>query len=360
MTYNFSAGPGVLPSEVITQIKQEFEHNEHTHMSIIEISHRSKKFQKIVSDAEQKLRQLMSIPEDYAVIFLQGGGSTQFEMLPLNLATHKQHVAILDSGNFAAKAAEAVLELGKNVTVLNSTKSIKYQTLPELPSNFNSEKYDYLHIVTNNTIEGATYHQNNLPETDGRLVADMSSNILAEPYDISRFDAIFAGGQKNLGPAGVTVAIIKKDWLSEQDITGVGPMMRYKNHIDKQSMYNTAPVFSIYALNLVLDWVLQQGGVDEMYQRNLAKSKKLYDYLDQSTFYSAPVKSADRSLTNVVFTTGNLEQDKKIAKAAEEEGLFNLSGHRSVGGFRASLYNAQPMAAVDALISYLKKVEKQA
>ena len=359
-TYNFSAGPGVMPEEVITQIKQEFEKNEQTHMSIIEISHRSKQFQTIVTDAENKLRQLMHISDEYAVVFLQGGGSTQFEMMPLNFATNHHEIAFLDSGNFAQKAVEAARELGNKVTTLNSTKNMHYQKLPLLPDDFDATTYDYLHIVTNNTIEGATFHQNNLPKTTGRLVADMSSNILAEPYHVSDFDAIFAGGQKNLGPAGVTVAILKKSWLAEQDVTGVGPMMRYQNHIDKNSMYNTSPVFAIYALNLVLDWVIQQGGVTEMYRRNLEKSKRLYAYLDQSEFYTAPVEASARSLTNIVFTTGDLEKDKVIAKQATEEGLFNLRGHRSVGGFRASLYNAQPMSAVDALIAFLQKVEQQA
>ena len=358
-TYNFSAGPGVLPEAVITQMKQEFEKNEHTHMSIVEISHRSQQFQTIVANAEQKLRQLMQIPDNYGVVFLQGGGSTQFEMLPLNFATKQQKIAFLDSGNFAAKAGEAAQQLGKSVTVLASTKPTHYQSLPALPQDFDATAYDYLHIVTNNTIEGATFHQNNLPKTTGRLVADMSSNILAEPYQVTDFDAIFAGGQKNLGPAGVTVAIIKKDWLAEQDLTGVGPMMRYQNHIDKQSMYNTSPVFAIYALDLVLDWVIAQGGVAAMHERNLAKANRLYDYLDQSGFYTAPVEKSARSLTNIVFTTGDLARDKLIAKQAETQGLFNLAGHRSVGGFRASLYNAQPMAAVDALITFLKKVEAE-
>mgnify|MGYP003365161348 CR=1 FL=1 len=359
-TYNFSAGPGVLPQEVITQIKQEFEKNEFNQMSIVEISHRSKQFQTIVADAEKKLRTLMQIPDEYAVVFLQGGGSTQFEMIPLNFATDRRHIALLDSGNFAAKAAEAANALGRKVTVLSSTKNQHYQSLPLEPQAFDSNAYDYLHIVTNNTIEGTTFHQSNLPKTNGRLVADMSSNILAEPYDVTDFDAIFAGGQKNLGPAGVTVAIIKKSWLAEQNLTGVGPMMRYQNHIDKQSMYNTSPVFAIYALNLVLDWVIQQGGVTEMYRRNLEKSQRLYTYLDQSDFYSAPVAQSERSLTNIVFTTGDLKRDEAIAKRATEAGLFNLNGHRSVGGFRASLYNAQSIAAVDALITFLKKAEQEA
>ncbi|ADG39975.1 MULTISPECIES: 3-phosphoserine/phosphohydroxythreonine transaminase [Leuconostoc] len=359
-TYNFSAGPGVMPEEVITTIKQEFENNERSHMSIVEISHRSKKFQNIIISAEQKLRQLMQIPDDYAVVFLQGGGSMQFEMMPLNFATQHQNIAVLDSGNFSKKAEEAARQIGKNTTILASTKDQHYQKLPTLPSNFDASAFDYLHIVTNSTIEGAAFHQANLPQTSGRLIADMSSNILAEPYNVSDFDAIFAGGQKNLGPAGVTVAIIKKSWLAEQDLTGVGPMMRYQNHIDKQSMYNTSPVFSVYALDLVLSWVIEQGGVAEMHRQNLEKSGKLYAYLDQSDFYTAPVEKTARSLTNIVFTTGNLERDKAIAQQAEAAGLFNLAGHRSVGGFRASLYNAQPAAAVDALIAFLQKVEQNA
>jgi len=357
-TYNFSAGPGVIPEEVVTQVKNEFEKNEHTQLSIMEISHRSETFQNIIFDAEQKLRELMAIPDEYAVVFLQGGGSLQFEMLPLNFATHQQNVALLDSGNFAAKAGEAIEALGKKLTVIDSTKQQHYQQLPSLPSDFNADAYDYLHIVTNNTIEGATFHQNNLPVTSGRLVADMSSNILAEPYDINTFDAVFAGGQKNLGPAGVTLAIVRKEWLDQQDITGVGPMMRYQNHIDKQSMFNTSPVFSIYVMDLVLNWVAQQGGVAEMHRRNLMKSQRLYDFIDQSNYFSAPVATEERSLTNIIFTTGDLQNDKAIAKQATQEGLFNLAGHRSVGGFRASLYNAQPIEAVDALISFLQKVEK--
>ncbi|CAM3136067.1 3-phosphoserine/phosphohydroxythreonine transaminase [Leuconostoc rapi] len=349
-----------MPEEVITTIKREFENNERSHMSIIEISHRSKKFQHIITSAEQKLRQLMQIPDDYAVVFLQGGGSMQFEMMPLNLATKQRNIAVLDSGNFSKKAEEAARQVGKNTAILDSTKDQHYQKLPVVPSNFNASVFDYLHIVTNSTIEGAAFHQNNLPQTTGRLIADMSSNILAEPYNISDFDAVFAGGQKNLGPAGVTVAIIKKDWLADQDLTGVGPMMRYQNHIDKQSMYNTSPVFSIYALDLVLAWVLDQGGVTEMYRRNLEKSGKLYAYLDQSNFYTAPVEKSARSITNIVFTTGDIQRDKVIAQQAEAAGLFNLAGHRSVGGFRASLYNAQPTDAVDALIAFLQKVEQNA
>ncbi|MGL5888016.1 MAG: 3-phosphoserine/phosphohydroxythreonine transaminase [Leuconostoc suionicum] len=355
--YNFSAGPGVLPTPVLTKIKNEFIKNEFTHMSIIEISHRSTQFEEIINSAEERLRDLMNISDDYGVAFIQGGGSTQFEMLPLNFANNKNRIAVLDSGNFASKAAQAAVNIGKQATILDSSKMDHYHHLPMLSTDFNADEYDYLHLTTNNTIEGATYHQSFLPKTAGRLTADMSSNILAEPYDVNDFDAIFAGAQKNLGPAGVTVAIVKKDWLKEQNIENVGSMLRYQNYLDKHSMYNTPPVFSIYALNLVLEWVQEQGGVDSMYAQNIEKSSKLYDYLDNSTFYHALVDESARSLTNVVFTTADLERDQAIAKDATKEGLFNLSGHRSVGGFRASLYNAQPIEAVDALITFLKKAE---
>ncbi|TYC46624.1 3-phosphoserine/phosphohydroxythreonine transaminase [Leuconostoc litchii] len=357
--YNFSAGPGVLPTPVLTKIKDEFTKNEFTHMSIIEISHRSSQFEEIIASAEERLRDLMNISDDYGVAFIQGGGSTQFEMLPLNFANRKNKIAVLDSGNFAAKAATAATAIGKTAIILDSSKDDKYHHLPMLSPDFHADDYDYLHLTTNNTIEGATYHQDNLPKTTGRMTADMSSNILAEPYDVNQFDAIFAGAQKNLGPAGVTVAIVKKDWLAEQNIQHVGSMLRYQSYLDKHSMYNTPPVFSIYALDLVLEWVQEQGGVDSMYAQNIKKSSKLYDYIDNSSFYQALVDNSARSLTNVVFTTNNLERDQVIAKEAAKAGLFNLNGHRSVGGFRASLYNAQPQEAVDALITFLKKAEKE-
>lgn len=357
-TYNFSAGPGVLPTPVISQIKADLAQNEFTYLSILEISHRSAQFEKIMASAQQRLRDLMSIPDEYGVAFVQGGGSLQFEMLPLNLATNKQSIAVLDSGNFAAKAAQAAQMLGKEVTIVGSSKSQHYRYLPQLTGDFDANAYDYLHITTNNTIEGTTYHQDMLPQTTGRLTADMSSNILAEPYDITQFDAVFAGAQKNLGPAGVTLAIVKKNWLASQSIENVGPMMRYQNYLDKDSMYNTPPVFSIYALDLVLSWVQAEGGVDEMTRRNQLKAAKLYDFLDESRLFEAPVKTSDRSLTNIVFTTNDAKRDAQITAQAKENGLFNLGGHRSVGGFRASLYNAQPMAAVDALIEFLNKVEK--
>ncbi|GAP00124.1 3-phosphoserine/phosphohydroxythreonine transaminase [Fructobacillus ficulneus] len=358
-TYNFSAGPGVLPNEVITKIKNDLAAEENSNYSILEISHRSPRFENIIKHAEAQLRDLMAIPDDYAVLFIQGGGSLQFEMLPLNFANQTGQVAVLDSGNFANKAAKAANAVGKKGVIVASSREEKYRYLPELPHDFQSSDYDYLHITTNNTIEGSTYHQSNLPKTNGHLVADMSSNILAEPYDVTKFSAIFAGAQKNLGPAGVTVAIVKKDWLAEQKIENVGPMMRYQTYVDKDSMYNTPPVFSIYALGLVLDWVKDQGGVDQMYVNNQKKAAKLYDYLDQSDFYQVPVQGTDRSITNVVFTTGDADLDKKISQDADVAGLHHLAGHRSVGGFRASLYNAQPMAAVDTLIDFLKKAAKE-
>ncbi|WP_429970258.1 3-phosphoserine/phosphohydroxythreonine transaminase [Fructilactobacillus sp. Tb1] len=357
-TFNFSAGPGVLPTPVISQIKSDLAQQEFTHLSMLEISHRSAQFEAIMNSAQQRLRQLMQIPDDYEVAFIQGGGSLQFEMLPLNLATHQQKIAVLDSGNFAAKAAKAAQMVGKKVEIVASSKADKYRYLPELPQNFNANEYDYLHLTTNNTIEGTTYHQADLPQTKGYLTADMSSNILAEPYDVTKFGAIFAGAQKNLGPAGVTLVIVKKDWLADQNIAGIGPMMQYQNYFAKNSMYNTPPVFAIYALDLVLKWVQDNGGVAEMFKRNQAKANKLYDFLDNSKLFAAPVKPADRSLTNVVFTTNDQDRDARIVKLATANGLFNLGGHRSVGGFRASLYNAQPMAAVDRLIEFLDQVER--
>ncbi|CAH1854443.1 3-phosphoserine/phosphohydroxythreonine transaminase [Convivina intestini] len=358
-SYNFSAGPAVMPSEVLAQIQADLAQSQKGHMSILEISHRSLTFDKIVDQAKDRLRELMNLPQDYEVLFVQGGGSLQFEMVPLNFANQKHQIAVLDSGNFAHKAAQAAQAEGVSAKIVASSRDEKYRYLPQLPADFSAPAYDYLHITTNNTIEGTCYHQSNLPQTTGPLVADMSSNILAEPYDVRNFDLIFAGAQKNLGPAGVTVVIVKKSWLAQQNVTKVGPMMRYQSYLDKNSMYNTPPVFNIYALNLVLGWVQDQGGVPAMYAANQKKAQLLYDYLDQSDFYHPLVTGADRSLTNVVFSTGNDQLDQTIAQQAQEYGLYNLAGHRSVGGFRASLYNAQPLAAVTALIDYLDKAQKE-
>ncbi|CAK8054178.1 3-phosphoserine/phosphohydroxythreonine transaminase [Eupransor demetentiae] len=358
-SFNFSAGPAVLPASVLSQIQRDLQEAQGSQTSILEISHRSATFQKIIDQAQKRLRDLMKIPNDYAVLFIQGGGSLQFEMMPLNFANKTGKVAVLDSGSFAHKAALAATAVGKEGVEVASSRAEKYRFLPSLPSDFDPADYDYLHITANNTIEGTAYHANNLPQTTGRLVADMSSNILAEPYDITKFDAVFAGAQKNLGPAGITLAIVKKEWLAEQTLHNVGPMMSYQTYIDKDSLYNTPPVFAIYALNLVLGWLEEQGGVEVMFKKHQVMAGKLYDYLDHSDFYHALVKGDQRSWTNVVFTTGDAKRDAAIAEKADKAGLHNLAGHRSVGGFRASMYNAQADEAVEALITFLEQVRKE-
>lgn len=357
-TYNFSAGPSSLPTEVMTQITQELTKNQATHMSILEISHRTPQFENILDEAKASLKSLLDLPDNYKVMFLSGGGTTQFEMVPMNLATRLKKIAILDSGNFAHKPIGAAEALNVTVDVPSTTRSIKYRELPHLPAQFDDTQYDYVHLVTNNTIEGTTYHQEDIPDVQ-HLVADMSSNILAEPYDFKKFDLIFAGAQKNLGIAGITLAIVNQDWLDEQDLSHLAPMQKYQTAIDKDSMYNTPPVFAIYVLNLVLKWIKQSGGIAGLYEKNQRKAHKLYDYLDHSSFFDAMVTGKERSLTNVVFTSGDATRDAQIAQKASQAGFYNLAGHRSVGGFRASLYNAQPEQAVDDLIAYLKNVEME-
>lgn len=353
--YNFAAGPATLPDQVIKQIQDELPSLRGTGMSIMEISHRSALFDDIINTAQQDLRNLMSIPDDYQVLFFQGGGTGQFAAVPMNLATKHHRIALLDSGHWAAKAGEEAANLGYQVDTLASTKGTHYDRLPARTSTLPTDTYDYLHICTNNTIEGTAYHD--LPQTNGTpLVADMSSNIMAQHYNVSDFDLIFAGVQKNLGPAGVTLVIVKKSLIKE--VPGIPSVFNYQLFAKKNSMPNTPPVFNIYATGLTLKWLKKIGGIEAMGDRNKKKASLLYDFLDQSKLFSNPVIHKDRSLTNVPFMT----KDPKIDQAAIDDltahGLLNLKGHRSVGGLRASLYNAMPFEGVQALVNELYHFEK--
>lgn len=353
--YNFAAGPATLPNDVIQQIQSELPSLQGSGMSILEISHRSAMFDDIINTAQADLRELMQIPDDYQILFFQGGGTGQFAAVPFNLAATHRHIALLDSGYWAAKAGEEATKLGYQVDTLASTKTTKYDRLPALTSTLPTDTFDYLHICTNNTIEGTAYHE--LPKTNGTpLVGDMSSNIMAQRYNVSDFDLIFAGVQKNLGPAGVTIVIVKKSLIKE--VPHIPSILDYHLFAKKNSMPNTPPVFSIYATGLTLKWLKQIGGIEEMQHRNQQKASLLYDYLDHSKIFSNPVKPADRSLTNVPFTSGDATLDQTTINQLTANGLMNLKGHRSVGGLRASLYNAMPFEGVQALVNQLYQIEK--
>lgn len=354
--YNFAAGPATLPDPVIKQIQEELPSLDGTGMSILEISHRSSLFDNIINTAEQDLRDLMHIPDNYHILFFQGGGTGQFAAAPLNLATNHKRIALLDSGHWATRAGDEAANLGVQVDVLASTKDDHYQELPQMPNPISNKDYDYLHITTNNTIEGTAYHQ--LPEHGNvTLVGDLSSNFLAEEYKVTDFGLIFAGVQKNVGPAGVTIAIIRDDLV--KPVEHIPSILNYNLFVKKNSMFNTPPVFAIYASGLVLKWLKQQGGIAEIERINRQKSALLYDFLDDSKLFSNHIKKTDRSLTNIPFTTGDADLDKQVIQATTDAGLMNLKGHRSVGGLRASLYNAMPLAGVQALVDFLHNFERQ-
>lgn len=352
--YNFAAGPATLPETVIQRIKRDLPSYDNSGMSVMEISHRSALFDEVIDQAKQDLRELLNIPDNYQVLFFQGGCTLQFTAAPMNLATKHQKIALLDSGHWADRAREEAERIGIKVDVLDSTKDQHYTKLPEL-KNLTQNTYDYLHITTNNTIEGTAYSK--LPETGAtELVGDMSSNFLGQQYDISKFGLVMAGAQKNLGIAGLTLVIVRDDLIGK--VQNLPSMLDYDLFAKKNSMFNTPPVFAIYVAGLVLKWLKEQGGVPEMERRNRQKSGLLYDFLDNSKLFTAPVDKAARSLTNVPFITGNPDLDQQLLIQASDNGLVNIKGHRSVGGMRASLYNAMPYEGVEKLVDFLDKFEK--
>ena len=354
--YNFSAGPSVLPESVLEKAAAEMMDYEGSGQSVMEMSHRSKTYDAIIKGCEALLREVMNIPDNYKVLFLQGGASSQFAMLPLNLMNGSGKADFVITGQWANKAYQEASRYG-DAHVVASSKDKTFSYIPELdPSTFTPDA-DYFHICMNNTIYGTRYTK--LPETGNvPLIADVSSCILSEPIDVSRFGVLYAGAQKNMAPAGLTVVIIREDLIGNaRDITPT--MMNYQIHADNGSMYNTPPCYAIYICKLVLEWIKNEvGGLEKMKERNEKKAALLYDFLDSSKLFRGTVEKKDRSLMNVPFVTGNEELDAKFVKEAAAAGFVNLKGHRTVGGMRASIYNAMPIEGVEKLVAFMKAFEE--
>ena len=354
--YNFSAGPAVLPEEVLQEAADEMLDYRGTGMSVMEMSHRSKAYDEIIKTAEADLRDLMNIPDNYKVLFLQGGASQQFAMIPMNLM--KNGVAdYIVTGQWAKKAYTEACKYGKaNKIASSEDKTFSY--IPDCSDLPIDEDADYVYICENNTIYGTKYKT--LPNTKGKtLVADVSSCFLSEPVDVTKYGVIYGGVQKNIGPAGVVIVIIREDLIPESVDEKVPTMLQYKIHADAQSLYNTPPAYGIYICGKVFKWLKKMGGLEVMKQRNEEKAKILYDFLDSSKLFKGTVRKEDRSLMNVPFVTGSDELDAKFVKEAKEVGLENLKGHRTVGGMRASIYNAMPKAGVEKLVEFMKKFEEE-
>lgn len=352
-TWNFSAGPAILPKSVLEKAQHELLSYENSGMSVMELSHRSSLFQAIIDDAEAHLRQLMAIPDNYKVLFIQGGATLQFAAIPLNLLKDGKAGYIV-SGSWGEKAyQEAEALIGDRAVILANTKENKHTLIPEVTEI--PEGLDYVHITTNNTIEGTAYQT--IPTFgDVPVVADMSSNILSANYNVRDFGLIYAGAQKNIGPAGVTIVIVREDLL--QDTPGIPTMLDYKTYVSSGSMYNTPPTFAIYMAKLVFEWLIELGGVSEMVKTNQEKAGLLYQTIEESDFYQSPVQKEFRSLTNIPFTLTDDTLTKDFLKEAQERGFVNLKGHRSVGGMRASLYNAFPLEGVQELVAFMKEFEE--
>lgn len=381
--YNFSAGPSCLPEEVLKECAAEMLDYNGTGQSVMEMSHRSKAYEPIIQDAEAMVRKLMKVPENYKILFLQGGGSTQFAMVAQNLGIHTGKAAYIETGVWAKKAAAEAKHLGLEVDIIASSKDKNYSYIPRVEKV--TGDYDYAYICFNNTIMGTHYEY--IPDT-GKipLVADISSCVLSEPLDISKFGLVYAGAQKNLAPAGVTLVIIREDLITDSPRTGTPTMLTYKTHADADSMYNTPPCYTIYVLGKVLHWIEKNGGAAGMYKRNLEKADYLYDFLDNSDFYHATAQKGSRSLMNVPFLTKystaetastskkdeaertdaekaalakEKEMNDKFVKEAAANGLVNLKGHRLVGGMRASIYNAMTLDGVKALVDFMKNFAEE-
>ncbi|PWL95312.1 MAG: 3-phosphoserine/phosphohydroxythreonine aminotransferase [Clostridiales bacterium] len=354
--YNFSAGPSVLPLPVLEKVRDDLLNYQGSGQSVMEMSHRSAEFKKIIQDAEQNLRDLMEIPDNYKVLFLQGGGTLQFSMVPLNLLRNSKKADYAITGTWAKKAFKEACRFGDMKKVASSEEDT-FTWVPKFGKDDIRSDADYVYITANNTIYGTAY--NYVPETgDIPLVADMSSNILSQKVDVSKFGIIWAGAQKNIGPAGVTIVIIREDLIGFADESVPG-YLDYKIHADNDSMYNTPPCFSIYVAGEVFKHIKATGGIEAMENRNREKAAMLYDYIDSSRLYKNPVVKEDRSMMNVVFVTGDAELDKKFVSEAKAEGMINLNGHRSIGGMRASIYNAMPTEGVEKLIEFMKKFEAE-
>lgn len=352
--YNFSAGPAVLPEEVLREAAEEMLDYRGCGMSVMEMSHRSKMFETIIGEAEADLRDLMGIPDNYKVLFLQGGASQQFAMVPMNLFKNRVGDYII-TGQWAKKAYQEAKLFGTvNAVASSADKTFSY--IPDVSDLPISDDADYVYICENNTIYGTKYKT--LPNTKGKtLVADLSSCFLSEPVDVSKYGLIFAGAQKNVGPAGVVVVIIREDLITDDVLPQTPAMLRYKTHADAKSLYNTPPAYGIYICGKVFKWLKNRGGLEAMKEFNEKKAAILYDYLDQSRMFTGTVVKKDRSLMNVPFVTGNEELDALFVKESKAAGFENLKGHRTVGGMRASIYNAMPMEGVESLVSFMKDFE---
>lgn len=354
--YNFSAGPAMLPEEVLMEAAQEMLDYQGSGMSVMEMSHRSALYQSILDEAEKDLRDLMQIPENYKVLFLQGGASQQFAMIPMNLMKNREADYIV-TGQWAKKAYEEAKKYGK-ANILASSADRTFSYIPDCSDLPVSENADYVYICENNTIYGTKFHT--LPNTKGKnLVSDVSSCFLSEPVDVARYAMIYGGVQKNIGPAGVVICIIRQDLITDDVLEGTPTMLKYKIHADNGSMYNTPPAYGIYICGKVFKWLKSIGGLEAIAVRNQEKAKILYDYLDSSPLFSGTVCKKDRSFMNVPFITGDKEKDNLFVQEAEKAGLVNLKGHRSVGGMRASIYNAMPIAGVEKLVDFMKDFEKK-
>ena len=353
--YNFSAGPAVLPEEVLREAAEEMLDYRGTGMSVMEMSHRSKAYDTIIREAEADLRDLMKIPDNYRVLFLQGGASQQFAMIPMNLMKNRVADYIV-TGQWAKKAWQEAGIYGR-ANKIASSEDETFSYIPDCSDLPVSEEADYVYICENNTIYGTKFKT--LPDTKGKpLVADVSSCFLSEPVDVSRYALIYGGVQKNIGPAGVVIVIIREDLITEEVLPGTPTMLKYKIHADNGSLYNTPPAYGIYICGKVFKWLKKQGGLEAMKEHNEKKAKILYDFLDESRLFHGTVRKEDRSLMNVPFVTGNEELDAKFVKEAKEAGFENLKGH-SVGGMRASIYNAMPMEGVEKLVEFMKKFEAE-
>ena len=354
--YNFSAGPAVLPESVLKEAAEEMLDYKGTGMSVMEMSHRSKPYQKIIDEAEADLRKLMGIPDNYRVLFMQGGASQQFAMVPMNLMKNRVADYII-TGQFSKKAWQEARLFGQaNAVATSADRNFTY--IPDCSDLPISDDADYVYICENNTIYGTKFKT--LPNTKGKpLVSDVSSCFLSEPVNVSDYGMLYGGAQKNVGPAGVVIAVIREDLIREDVLPGTPTMLRYKTHADNGSMYNTPPAYGIYICGKVFKWLLHMGGLETMQAYNLKKAAVLYDYLDSSKVFHNQVEKKDRSLMNVTFVTGDTDLDARFVKEAAEAGFVNLKGHRSVGGMRASIYNAMPMEGVEKLVAFMEAFEKK-
>ena len=354
--YNFSAGPAVLPEEVLKEAADEMLDYRGTGMSVMEMSHRSKAYDTIIKEAEADLRELMNIPYNYKVLFLQGGASQQFAMIPMNLMKNKK-AAYIVTGQWAKKAYQEAKIYGEAVEVASSADET-FSYIPDCSDLDIPEDADYVYICENNTIYGTKFKA--LPNTKGHtLVADVSSCFLSEPVDVTKYGVIYGGVQKNVGPAGVVIVIIREDLITDEVLLGTPTMLKYKTHADADSLYNTPPAYGIYICGKVFKWLKKQGGLDAIKEYNERKAEILYDFLDRSKLFRGTVRKEDRSLMNVPFVTGNEELDAKFVKEAKAAGFENLKGHRSVGGMRASIYNAMPIEGVEKLVEFMEKFEAE-